>query len=60
MNATTWIKHRDTLQAAADDKTLPDSARIDALTELFFHFGQDRHNAAKAVRQIQDLVREKK
>lgn len=56
MNVQGWFQLRDELQAQADNKYLPLEDRVRALTELFFHFGQDRHNSAKAVRQIQDLV----
>ncbi len=55
MNRELWIKRRDEWQAQADDASLPLSFRVAALTELFFHYGQDRYNAARAVRQIQDL-----
>lgn len=55
MNTTAWLKHRDELNAIANQESLPILDRIKALTELFFHYGQDRHEAAKVVRRIQDL-----
>jgi hypothetical protein len=56
MNVQGRIQRRNDLQAQADNVYLPLEERVRALTELFFHFGQDRYNAARAVRQIEDLV----
>lgn len=54
-----WIKTRDELLAAGSDESKAIQERVFALTELFFHCGQDRHEASKAVRMIQDMCRQK-
>lgn len=58
MNVNAWLKLEAELKAKGEDEGLPVLTRIHALTELFFHYGQDRHRAAKAVRLIQDLTLE--
>jgi hypothetical protein len=55
MNVNAWLQLEKELLAKGEDENLPVLERIHALTELFFHYGQDRHRAAKAVRMIQDL-----
>jgi hypothetical protein len=55
--SNSWVAQRDRLRQEADRRDRTVIERINLLTELFFHFGQDRHEAAKVVREIQDLTR---
>lgn len=59
-NPAKFIEHIKTLKALGADETLPLAQRIFYLADLFFFLGQDRHEAAKAVRQIQDLADKKR
>lgn len=65
MNATNSRQQRnvlkamqaDELKAIGADEQLPVEKRIEALTELFFRFSHDLHEASRVFNQIEDLVR---
>lgn len=55
-NPHSWKQRYDELEARGQDESLSLEQRVHALAQLFFHCGQDRHSAARAVRLIEDLT----